>query len=199
MPATMPCVDRIGAQRRPDRALFQVHRRPPAASRSAGTAPDRRPPASLPRLVMRPGSSILALDGGHADDLVVQHDRQPVADIAPRCSGRSACRRPGESVKLVSHLRNSSWPGRALRRSRPVITGVRATRYHCSPSSPPRGSDPHQLRVQRQHAAVLRQRRFAGSGTDRPSLRTISSTAAVPMISLTRAGSSTPGSCTRIS
>src|ERR1035441_7947427 len=42
-------------------------------------------------------------------------------------------------LKLVSHLRNSSWPGRALRISRPVMTGVLDTRYHCSPSWAPRG------------------------------------------------------------
>src|ERR1700682_5405302 len=44
-----------------------------------------------------------------------------------------------ERVKLVSHLRNSSCPARALRISRPVITGLLLIRYHCSPSPPPRG------------------------------------------------------------
>src|ERR1700694_5997760 len=44
-----------------------------------------------------------------------------------------------ERVKLVSHLRNSSCPARALRISLHVIAGLLVTRYHCSPSPPPRG------------------------------------------------------------
>ena len=72
-------------------------------TRTAGSATGPTASSSLPRLVMRPESSILAFDGGHADDLVIQHHRQLVADIGFRERPK---RLPpsGDSVKPVSHL-----------------------------------------------------------------------------------------------
>ena len=75
----------------------------------AGKEPDRRYRARSSPLPARyqsgnaAGVFDLALNGGHADGLVIQHHRQLIVDVF---SVKTPKRRPasGESVKLVSHF-----------------------------------------------------------------------------------------------
>jgi hypothetical protein len=84
------------------------------------------------------GVADLVLDGRRAQHHLVQYDGQAVADIRLREPLETAWRHPGRERKFVSQRPISPCWACASRRSRPVITGVRVTRYQpCS--WPPRG------------------------------------------------------------
>ncbi len=109
---------------------------------------------------------------------------------APSCdSEKLHSQRPGES---------ESGPGRRV--AHVLTRDHRGARYQIPATRRRHARGPvQQFGTERQNAALRRQRRFLASATDPSFTSTILSCAVVPIRSLTRAGSSTPGSSTRIS
>ena len=107
-----------------------------------------------------PVSPILLLIVGARPPLIIQHDRQPVADVRFRVSLKPLARILGEN-ELVSQPPVWLCIGEASRRSEPRTTGRPG---HQQPPGirivPTRAFD--QFRIQRQNAAVLRASFFLG-------------------------------------
>ena len=191
--------DRIRAQRRTDRALFQILRRRPAASRRADSAPGRPRLHALPIPVMTPLSLILLSNGRSAQD----------SSYPARWPAGSRYSPPVKRSKRLA----ASWVRTKLRFPAPVLTLLRTGVAQIAPGDHRGARQDANIPAARRLAADAPQNLLNSAAARRPcwhaplramrtarrSLHPAPGCAVVFRICLTRAGSSTPGSCTRIS
>ena len=138
----------------------------------------------------------LCFNGGDADRLVIENDGELVVDVGfgVTAEALAGIGREGE-IGLPSA--DVALGGTRVAHLLAADDGVLANQIPLLAFACPRGFQRYELGVERKNAAVLRKRGVRlGYGPSFTS--SISSTAAVPINSLTRAGSSTPGNCTRI-
>ena len=190
-------VDRVRAQRRPDRSF--LHRRHRGRQR-AGTQVARQVLGFLFAAQVGDPSGIFdpGLDGGYADDLVVQHHRQLVADVV---FGEIA-----EPAPAIRRQREAGFPLPVLVLAGVSVAHLAAHDHRRTPQQVPlfarRGAARLGLgpaccsAAARRHAAPAPPR---GWGTARPSLRRSPAPPPCRSVLFTRAGSSTPGNCTSTS